>query len=137
MAGLTHHLREADEVNQRSGVSVRFTIGAHETMVAGAVRRAVRTGATHAVPRVVDLWPVVDAALGRVEFDTLEQGNEPQIVARALRHAILDVWRDHLVGIDVGDLLRRFDEQGMVSAPASWCPPRSCWHSWRARTTRW
>ena len=116
VAGLTHHLRRADEVNHRSGVSVRFTIGAQETMVAGAVRRAVRTGASHAVPRVVDLWPVVDAALGRIEFDTLEQGNEPQIVAQALRHAILDVWRDRLVGVDVSSLLRRFDTEGMVVA---------------------
>lgn len=123
VAGLTHHLREADEVNQRSGVSVRFTIGAHETMVAGAVRRAVRTGEAHAVPRIVDLWPVVDAALGRVEFDTLEQGNEPQIVASALRHAILDTWRDHLVGVDVSPLLRRFEDQDLVVSTGELVPP--------------
>ena len=123
VAGLTHHLRRADEVNQRSGVSVRFTIGAYETMVAGAVRRAVRTGADRAVPRVVDLWPVVDAALGRVEFDTLEQGNEPQIVAQALRHAILDVWRDRLAGADVARLLRRFDEQDLVVATGELVAP--------------
>jgi magnesium chelatase subunit I len=123
VAGLTHHLRLADEVNQRSGVSVRFTIGAYETMVAGAVRRAVRTGSDRAVPRVVDLWPVVDAALGRVEFDTLEQGNESQIVAQALRHAILDVWRDRLAGADVARLLRRFDEQELVVSTGELVPP--------------
>jgi magnesium chelatase subunit I len=123
VAGLTHHLRRADEVNQRSGVSVRFTIGAYETMVAGAVRRAVRTGQTRAVPRVVDLWPVVDAALGRVEFDTLEQGNESVIVATALRHAILDVWRDRMAGADVGRLLRRFDEQSLEIATGELVTP--------------
>ena len=114
VAGLTHELRETDEVNQRSGVSVRFTIGAYETMVAGAIRRAVRTGETPAVPRVVDLWPVVDAALGRVEFDTLEQGNEAAIVALALRRAILRTWRRHLAGVDVGRVLQRFEERDLV-----------------------
>lgn len=123
VAHLTARLRETDEVNQRSGVSVRFTIGAYETMVAGAIRRAVRTGADAAVPRVVDLWPVVDAALGRVEFDTLEEGNEAAIVAMALRHAVLDVWRDRLVGVDVGRVLRRFDEHDLVVTTGVLTPP--------------
>jgi magnesium chelatase subunit I len=111
---LTHELRHADEVNHASGVSVRFSIGAYETMVAGAVRRAVRTGAPVAVPRIVDLWPVVDAALGRIEFDTLEQGNESEIVAMALRRAVLRVWRERLAGADVGQMLRRFEERNLV-----------------------
>jgi magnesium chelatase subunit I len=58
LAELVRLLRDSPEVNQRSGVSVRFTIGAHETLVAGAVRRAARTGAGLAVPRVVDLRAV-------------------------------------------------------------------------------
>jgi magnesium chelatase subunit I len=113
VATLTHVLRASEEVNQRSGVSVRFTVGAHETMVAGAVRRAVRSGEDVAVPRVVDLWPIVGAALGRVEFDTLEEGNEERIVAMALRRAILTVWRDRLAGSDVSAMVRRFEEEGL------------------------
>ncbi len=113
LAELAQQLRASAQVNQRSGVSVRYTIGAHETMVAGAVRRAVRAGETVAVPRVVDLWPVVPAALGRVEFDTLEEGNEEEIVARLLRHALLVVWRRHLGGEDFGELLRRFEDDAL------------------------
>lgn len=113
VAGLTHELRDAEEVNQRSGVSVRFSIGAHETMVAGAVRRAVRVGEDLAVPRICDLWPVVTSAQGRIEFDTLEEGREEDIVATALRRSILATWRRHLAGVDVGWLLRRFDEEGL------------------------
>lgn len=122
VAGLTHELREIEEVNQRSGVSVRFTIGAYETMVAGAIRRAVRTAETPAVPRIVDLWPIVDAALGRVEFDTLEQGNEAAIVAMALRRSLLRVWRDRLAGVDVHRILRRFEERGLVVATGALTP---------------
>ena len=113
VAALTHQLRASEEVNQRSGVSVRFTVGAYETMVAGAVRRAVRNGEPVAVPRVVDLWPVVGAALGRVEFDTLEEGNEERIVATALRRAILSVWRERLAGEDVSRVLQRFEDEGL------------------------
>jgi magnesium chelatase subunit I len=70
-------------------VSVRFTIGAHETLVAGAVRRAARTGAAVAVPRMVDLRAVVPAALGRVEFELLEEGRELEVVEHALARAML------------------------------------------------
>jgi magnesium chelatase subunit I len=110
LAELAAQLRASSEINQRSGVSVRYTIGAHETVVAGAVRRAARTGADAAVPRVVDLWAVVPIALGRVEFDLLEEGREEEIVGRALQRAILAVWRRHLTGVDVQPLLDRFDE---------------------------
>jgi magnesium chelatase subunit I len=109
LAELTRQLRASSQVNQRSGVSVRYTIGAHETMVASAVRRAVHRGEPTAVPRLCDLDAVVPAALGRIEFDTLEEGRELEIVGRALDHAVLAVWRRHLGGEDLSGLLERFD----------------------------
>ena len=114
LAELVRILRTSPEVNQRSGVSVRFTIGAHETMVAGAVRRAARTGCPVAVPRTVDLRAVVPAALGRVEFDLLEEGRELDVVEHALGQALLTVWRRHLSGEDLTTLLARFEEDGLT-----------------------
>ncbi|MBW3561043.1 MAG: sigma 54-interacting transcriptional regulator [Actinobacteria bacterium] len=113
LAELARQLRNSPHVNHRSGVSVRYTIGARETLIAGAVRRAVRTGEPRAVPRIVDLWPIVLAALGRVEFDLLEEGRELDIVERLLRQAILLTWRRHLGREDLGGLVERF-EQGLV-----------------------
>jgi magnesium chelatase subunit I len=110
LAELVRTLRASPEVNQRSGVSVRFTIGAHETLVASAVRRAARGGTPVAVPRMVDLRGVVPAALGRVEFDLLEEGRELEVVEHALGRAVLAVWRRHLAGAELGSLLHRFDE---------------------------
>ena len=110
LAECTRLLRDSPEINQRSGVSVRFTIGAHETLVAAAVRRAARTGRDLAVPRIVDLQAVPPAALGRVEFDLLEEGRELEIVEQALSWALLAVWRRHLAGEDLDRLLARFDE---------------------------
>jgi magnesium chelatase subunit I len=111
---LAHVLRTSPDVNQRSGVSVRFTIGAHETLVAAAVRRAARTGAATAVPRVVDLRAVIPAALGRIEFDLLEEGRELEVVEQALARALLAVWRRHLTGQDFTGVLSRFDDEGLT-----------------------
>jgi len=110
LAELARELRGSSHVNQRSGVSVRYTIGARETMVASAVRRAVLAGESVAVPRIVDLWPVVPAALGRIEFDTLDEGREEGIVADHLRRALLTVFRRHLAGVDLSGLVRAFDQ---------------------------
>jgi magnesium chelatase subunit I len=124
LAELTRALRASPEVNQRSGVSVRFTIGAHETLVAAAVRRAARADAPVAVPRVVDLRAVVPAALGRIEFDLLEEGRELEVVEHALGRALLTVWRRLLAGEDLGELVRRFDEDDLQVVTGDLVPGR-------------
>jgi magnesium chelatase subunit I len=114
LAELVALLRDSPDVNQRSGVSVRFTIGAHETLVAGAVRRAARTGAQLAVPRIVDLRAVLPASLGRIEFDLLDEGGEVEVVDLALRRAVLTVWRRYLGGEDLRELVARFETEGLT-----------------------
>jgi magnesium chelatase subunit I len=114
LAALTQELRRSPLINQRSGVSVRFSIGNLETLSAAAVRRAARTGEAEAVPRVVDLPAVVEASMGRLEFDSIEEGREPEIVGRALAGAIVRVYRRRLSGFDWGPLLTRFGEGMLV-----------------------
>jgi magnesium chelatase subunit I len=97
-------------VNHHSGISVRYSIGNLETLQAAAVRRAVRTGELEAVPRVVDLPAVLMGSEGRVEFDTIEEGREPEILLRAVRTAELEVFRRRLSGYDFVPLLDRFDD---------------------------
>ncbi len=110
VAALTSELRRSPHVNHRSGVSVRYSIGNLETLQAAAVRRAARTGEPEAVPRVCDLPAVLLSSEGRVEFDTLEEGRESEILARALRTAELEVFRRRLSRFDFTALLLRFDE---------------------------
>ena len=124
LAELVAGLRDSADVNQRSGVSVRFTIGGHETLVASAVRRAARADAAMAVPRVIDLRAVVPAALGRIEFDLLEEGRELDVVEEALGRALLRVWRRHLTGVDLEPLVRRFEEEGLAVATGDLAPGR-------------
>src|SRR5439155_13546821 len=111
LAALTAELRRSPQVNQRSGVSVRYSIGNLERMVASAIRRAARTGEPEAVPRLVDLPPVVADSLGRVEFDSVEEGREEEILMRAVRNAVLEVFRRRLAGFDVSAILARVEER--------------------------
>src|SRR5436309_13983167 len=88
LAALTAELRRSPHVNHRSGVSVRYSIGNLETLSAAAVRRAARVGEPEAVPRVCDLPAVLDSSPGRIEFDTIQEGREEEILTRALRTAM-------------------------------------------------
>jgi magnesium chelatase subunit I len=108
LAAVTSELRRSPHVNHRSGVSVRYSIGNLETLVAAALRRAARTGESEAVPRVVDLPAVLAGSLGRIEFDAIEEGREEDILARAARSAVLEVFRRRLAGFDFGPVLSRF-----------------------------
>ena len=110
VAALTGELRRSPHINHRSGVSVRYSIGNVETLSAAAVRRAARVGEPEAVPRVCDLPAVLASSEGRVEFDTIEEGREPDILAKALRTAELEVFRRRLSGFDFQPLLHRFEE---------------------------
>ena len=113
LAAFTRALRSAAEVNQRSGVSVRFSISNYETLAGSAVRRALRTGEPTAVARPADLGNVITAGLGKVEFETFEEGREAEILERLLRRAVLEVFRRRTAGVDLSGLVGLF-EAGLV-----------------------
>jgi magnesium chelatase subunit I len=110
LAALTAELRRSPNVNHRSGVSVRYSIGNLETLAAAAIRRAARTREPEAVPRVCDLPAVLASSLGRIEFDTIEEGREEEILSRAAKTAELEVFRRRLSGYDFKPMLSRFAE---------------------------
>jgi magnesium chelatase subunit I len=109
IAEFSHQVRASGHVNQRSGVSVRLSIANLETLVASAVRRAVRTGEDEAVPRVSDLPSLIQSTLGRVEFEGFEEGREEEILRRILAQAVLEVFREYLMGFDFEAILEHFD----------------------------
>jgi magnesium chelatase subunit I len=53
---------------------------------------------------------VLQASLGRIEFDTIEEGREEEILSRAAKSAELEVFRRRLSGFDFQPLLARFGE---------------------------
>ena len=108
-------VREAPQVDQRSGVSARFAIASVETIAAASVRRAARTGET-AVARVCDLPTVVAASRGKVEFEDTEEGRELEVLDHLLRRAVAQTFRAHLAGLDLSGLQSKFDEGATVTA---------------------
>ena len=109
LAAFTRSLRNAGEVNQRSGVSVRFSTGNHETLAASALRRAVRAGEDAAVARPSDLPAVIGASMGKVEFESFEEGREVEIMTRLMKRSILEVFRRRVRGADLAGLLDSFE----------------------------
>src|SRR6266542_3097629 len=116
IARFTRAVREAPQIDARSGVSARFAIAAAETASASAVRRAAVTGESVPVVRVVDLPATVPTSLGKVEFDELEEGRELDLLKHLLRRAVAETFRSRLAGQDLSGLLRRFDEGETVES---------------------
>ncbi len=114
LAAFTRALRAAPEVNHRSGVSVRFSIANFETLAASAVRRALRTGEPLAVARPADLAHVLTAGLGKVEFETFEEGRETDVLERLVRRAVQEVFRRRTAGIDLSGIVGLFDAGATV-----------------------
>jgi magnesium chelatase subunit I len=114
VAGITHQARRSSHVNQRSGVSVRLSIANQETLVANAVRRAIRAGEREAAPRVSDLPALAASTTGKVEIEALEEGREPEILDRLVRTAVLETWRVRIQPEPLRGLVTAFDEGLMV-----------------------
>jgi magnesium chelatase subunit I len=102
-------VRDAPQVDQRSGVSARFAIAAVETVAAAAVRRAALTGEDAAVARVCDLPTIVSASRGKVEFDDADEGREFEVLEHLLRKAVVETYRSRLAGMDLRPLQDRFE----------------------------
>ena len=92
LARLTFAAREAPEINQSSGVSVRVSINNLETLIANAERRAVRNHASVIVPRISDLPAVAASMLGKVELEYGAEGlgDELRLLERLLGCAVRD-----------------------------------------------
>src|SRR4029079_4935785 len=101
VAMLSHLARESSHINQRSGVSVRLTVSNAETLVANAMRRALRHGERDVVPRASDLEAVAASTAGKVEIEALEEGRDEQIVQHLLRSAVLTVFKER-IGTETG-----------------------------------
>ncbi|WP_036554431.1 AAA family ATPase [Nocardioides insulae] len=113
LARFTRNLRESSAVDQRSGVSARFSIAGAETVAAAALHRATAQGEPDAVARMVDLETAVEVLGGKVEFESGEEGRESEILTHLLRTAVAETVRAHLRGIDFALLVEAI-EGGML-----------------------
>jgi magnesium chelatase subunit I len=60
------------------------------------------------VPRIGDLPYVVPAIQGKVEFETVEEGKEDQIIEKLIQGAVVAVFNRHFSVSDFDDVITRF-----------------------------
>ena len=108
VAEISRLARRSPDINQRSGVSVRASIANYESLLANAQRRAISVGESEVVPRVSDLPYVIPAIAGKVEFETVEDGKEEQILDKLIQGAILAVFNRYYSVSDFDELVTRF-----------------------------
>src|ERR1700735_2233467 len=113
VAEISQLARRTTHLNQRSGVSVRLSIANYETLVASAVRRALRTGEPVAVPRISDLSALVPSTQGKIEVEAMEEGHEDEVVAQLVAAATLAVFRRRVTLDDPQAIVAAFHEQGV------------------------
>ena len=109
VAEMSQQARRSPHINQRSGVSVRLSIANYETLVANATRRSLRHGETEVVPRVSDLEALVASTAGKVEFETVDEGREEQVLDRIVKTAVLETFRARTRPEKLTELVQAFD----------------------------
>jgi len=109
VATISHLARQSPHVNQRSGVSVRLSVANYETLVASAVRRALRLGEPEAVPRISDLDALVSSTSGKVEIETIDEGRDGHVVERLVQAAVLTVFKATVPSERLRDAVADFD----------------------------
>ena len=108
VAEITRLARRSPDVNQRSGVSVRASVANYESLLANALRRAIRLSENDVVPRVSDLPFVLPSLQGKVELDTVEEGRDQQVLERLIQGAIVAVFNRKCDPSDMETIVQAF-----------------------------
>ncbi|HZR10806.1 MAG TPA: hypothetical protein VFA79_19625 [Myxococcales bacterium] len=108
VAEITRLARRSPDVNQRSGVSVRASIADYESLLANALRRAIRLGEDEVVPRISDLPYIVPAISGKIELETVEDGREDQIIDKLIQGGAAAVFNRNFNIGELEDVVAKF-----------------------------
>jgi magnesium chelatase subunit I len=118
VAEISQQARRSPHVNQRSGVSVRLSVANYETLVANAMRRALRNGEHEVVPRISDLDAIVSSSAGKIEIETVDDGREGQVLDRIVKTSVLEVFRATVPAEKLGPLVTAFEDGRIVHTGA-------------------
>ena len=109
VAEVTARARTSNEINQRSGVSVRVSISNYETLISNALRRSIRQGESIACPRVSDLPYLIASLGGKIELETFGEGREDRLVEDLTKRATLAIFTRYCNVDDLDDIVTSFD----------------------------
>ena len=109
VAEVTARARSSNEINQRSGVSVRVSIANYETLISNALRRSIRLGEDIACPRISDLPYLVASLGGKIELETFGEGREDRLVEDLTKRATLGIFGRYCNAEELEDIVMAFD----------------------------
>ena len=119
VAEITFQARSSPDVSQASGVSVRMSIANYETLVASAVRRALRNHEAEAVPRVSDLDALQASTNGKIELEYAGvERSESELLEGMARRAVHVVFDELVQPDDLAPVVKAFDEGWQVEVSA-------------------
>jgi magnesium chelatase subunit I len=108
IAEISRLARRSPDISQRSGVSVRASVANYEALIANAMRRAIRLGDSVVVPRISDLAYIIPALQGKVEFETVEEGKDEQILDRLIQGAVVSTFNRTLGDAETETVVESF-----------------------------
>jgi magnesium chelatase subunit I len=110
--------REDKRVDRRSGVSQRLPITTLESVVSSAEQHAIRTGETHAVARVTDVYAALPAITGKLELEYEGELKGAETIARELiRAAIGRVFSKHFGEVNFQPVVQWFETGNELKIP--------------------
>jgi magnesium chelatase subunit I len=110
VATFSQMARSSNQVNQRSGVSVRLSVSNLEVLGANALRRGLRAGEQSVVARVCDLDALAASSGGKIEIESLEEGRDGIILENLVKGAVLTVYKERITPDLVRDVVGAFEE---------------------------
>ena len=112
--------REDKRVDKRSGVSQRLPISALENMTSNAERRALVTGESVAVPRILDVYAALPSITGKLELEYEGELKGGDVVARELiRLAVGKVFTTYFDGENLSNIVQWFELGGTLKLDES------------------
>jgi magnesium chelatase subunit I len=110
VATFSQMARASNQVNQRSGVSVRLSVSNLEVLGANALRRGLRAGERSVVPRICDLDALAASSGGKIEIESLEEGRDGVILENLVKGAVLTVYKTRVSPDQVREVIGAFEE---------------------------
>lgn len=108
IAEITSLARQAPEVNQRSGVSVRVSIANYESVISNALRRALRLREKEVVPRISDLPYLTPSLEGKIELESIEDDRSRHLIDNLIAKATLNTFNRYFEVHQFEGLVSRF-----------------------------
>jgi magnesium chelatase subunit I len=112
--------RDDKKVDKRSGVSQRLPISVLENVASNAERRALATGESVAVPRVLDIYAALPSITGKLELEYEGELKGGDTVARELiRLAVGKVFTNYFDGENLSQVVQWFELGGSLKLDES------------------